>query len=88
MNDDLTGLERKALEVALACVGGTAAVDAPTSGPESSPVAWATHPDVDGGITFSVFLRAGFVEMLEGASTTAWPESDDGIVFMLPQPDL
>jgi hypothetical protein len=117
--EELSELERKALEAALsgdeqwkaglrrqyphlrvlsrrytgfgffldfACEGCSPATNLPPSdSPDSVPVAWAAHPDVNngrvGGISFHVFLKDGVIASLEGASTTSWPEAEEQIWF-------
>lgn len=68
------------------CEGCVAGTDRPPTGsPDSVPVAWAAHPEVENGgfgaITFNVFIRDGIISCLEGASTAAWPETEDLITF-------
>lgn len=69
------------------CSGCVAGPDLPPSdSPDSVPVAWAAHPQVEdggeGAITFNVFVRNGVISCLEGASTSSWPVTEELIVFM------
>jgi hypothetical protein len=70
----------------LACEGCSPASNLPPAeSPARVPVAWAAHPDVNGGvaggISFHVFLKDGVITLLEGASTSSWPQSEDLISF-------
>ena len=69
-----------------ACDGCEPVAEVPATGSsESVPVAWAAHPDIEGGgfgaITFSVFLKDGIIICLEAASTSGWPETEEEITF-------
>jgi hypothetical protein len=52
------------------CDGCCAATGIPYGTPQASPVVWANHPDVaggaEGGICFSVFVKQGLMDRLEG----------------------
>ena len=69
-----------------ACESCVPAEDLPSAdSPTRVPVAWAAHPDVEGGgygaICFNVFLKGGVIACLEAASTTTWPGNEDLVTF-------
>jgi hypothetical protein len=69
------------------CNGGQVATFPPETSNSSDnvPFAWAMYPNSLSGqqeaISFNVFIKDGFIVLLEGASTATWPEDEKNIVF-------
>jgi hypothetical protein len=48
---------------------------------ETPPTVAATHPEVEDALFFIVYVKGGQILFMEGASTSAWPDNEELIVF-------